>query len=194
MFLGLKAPRALPQPPQTHRPACFSRSLGLGVRSVRSVTVRPPKCKGIAKQIARLRIAAHQRDETTRNLPRNCKLPEFCITRRAGSYAGACGCTLNRVTRQALRCVARRPGPSAARAQLEHPAQQRSARFRARLTLHSIKLKHVGDGQRLAFFQPMQKWGEQLEAVRPSPFQPSDLKPSFSPAKSRFQDTCKNPR
>ena len=30
-----------------------------------------------------------------------------------------------------------------------------------------------------------------METLRPSPFQPSDLKPSFSPAKSRFQDTCK---
>ena len=30
-----------------------------------------------------------------------------------------------------------------------------------------------------------------MEALRPSPFQPSDLKPSFSPAKIRVQDTCK---
>ena len=90
MFLGLKAPQALPPAPQANRPACFSRSLGSGPRSmlemiprwhalrpracsytlvcapcapcalsqlVVTLTVRPPKCKGIAEQIVRCGVA-----------------------------------------------------------------------------------------------------------------------------------------
>ena len=34
MFLALNAPRTLPPAPQPHRPACFSRSLGSGPRSM----------------------------------------------------------------------------------------------------------------------------------------------------------------
>ena len=45
--------------------------------------------------------------------------------------------------------------------------------------------------------QPVLRWkrcrigGTIAEALRPTP---SDQKPSFSPATSRLQDTCKNPR
>ena len=115
MFLGLKAPRAPPPPPQTRRPACFSHSLGSGMHSVHSVLVgcnansSAPKCKGIAKQIAKCVVAhssAHQRAISRKIVqleevvwkamkpPEICHAQlqsEFCMTQRAGSYAGACG-------------------------------------------------------------------------------------------------------